>query len=541
MPAKIMVAMLNISLMYVHFIILMLVWLCLLRYIWRMKNILRGIFCVVVCILAVPGLVGAEEDYASGDINGVGDLVISAVNTGYTADEVQQNYDFVELYNTTGEPVELAGWRLEYINSVGNVAGVMDFDGGAVLNAEYLVLGFAKSPQFAGADERYLYDFGSAAGLASNAGVLRLYEGDVLADEVCWGSAVCGQNFIKFQTAKTENVSVKRCIVDGIIEQCADGRDFEFAKYYPEINEGALYFEAAQKPEVILQCVGLVFSEIYSYFERDYGEQFVEIFNSTEELIVLDGCGVGYKNRVYELAGEIEPGEYLAYRNAELLLTKNPSSNNEMVLVDVDGSVTASMKYYYGQKRGTSWAYFVDDAGAGEWRQTYAVTAGAENIHQEFRSCAAGKIINPQTGNCINFFEEERLLACPVGKFRNPETNRCRSYESIDNILKPCGDGYFRSPETNRCRKVASDVNEVKPCADGYERNPETNRCRKVRVNNGADYGVVKSNAGVGSAWIGYGALIVVVAIGVGYVGWQFRDEIKRGMMKVVKKVARRE
>lgn len=499
-----------------------------------MKNMLLGFLGLVVGGFLAGGVVAGLGENFGGEASMNGDLVISAINAGYTEGEAKQNYDFMELYNVTGEPLLLDGWRVEYVNSVGNVAGTIDFAGGMVLNAEYLVLGFADAPQYAEMDELYAYDFGSSAGLASTAGALRLYNGENLADEVCWGGAVCVQNFIKFGTKVEDNMTLKRCIVDGLVEACKDERWFEPAKYYPEINVEAL--QLAEVEEVLPQCMGLIFSEIYSYFELDYAEQFMEIYNPTDEAIILDGCAIEYKNKSYGLIGEVLPEEYLVFKNPELKLTKNPSSSNEIFLVDTDGSMAAQMVYYYGQKKGTSVAWFGEEG----WKQTYDVTAGMENVWQEFRSCMVGKVINPQTGNCINFDEDEEPLPCPVGKFRNPETGRCRSYESIDNILQPCDDGYYRSAETNRCRKVEAVTTAVKPCADGYERNLETNRCRKIRENNGADYAVSGGTVAVASSWVGYGALVAVVAIGVGYVGWQFREEIKRGMMVSVRKVFRR-
>ena len=504
-------------------------------YIMGVMKILR-VFWVVVMV----GILGTVAVWAEGDLSAekpTSALVISAVNAGFTRGEAQQNYDFIELYNITGEPLLLDGYRLVYLNSAGNVGGSLEFVAGTVLNAEYLVLGYARAPQYVGVASEYLYGFGGNTGLASTAGSLLLYFGEVVVDEVCWGSAVCGQSLVRFATGEMENMTARRCVVDGLLEGCVGGGEFRYEKYYPEINERALIITTPEVEEVVGKCFGLAFSEIYSYFELDYGEQFVELHNPTDEMIELGGCGVSYKNKVHALSGVVEPGGYFAFRDEGLKLTKNPTNSNDVLLVDVDGSTIARTTYFNGQKKATSWAYFGMNENGEVWQQTYAVTAGAENIYQEFRSCPAGKIINPKTGNCINFFEDDELPPCPAGKFRNPETNRCKSYESLDNILKPCEDGYYRNPETNRCKKVALAA-ELKPCDEGYERNPETNRCRKIRENAGADFGVVGSGTVGEGNWIGYGAFVIVVAAGLGYVGWQFRYEIKRGMMRILKKKA---
>ncbi|MFV0484896.1 MAG: hypothetical protein ACK5MU_01540 [Candidatus Saccharimonadales bacterium] len=342
--------------------------------------------CLILLEVLLSGVVWAEN--ASDDMNMSPQLMISAVNAGYTEGETKQNYDFVEIYNTTGEPVSLDSVRLEYLNSAGNAGGEISFGVGMELNAEYLVLGFAKSPQYVGSDANYLYGFGGASGLASTAGVLRLYDSDALLDEICWGNAVCSDGYSKFGTTYETNTSLRRCIVDGLVEKCEDGRGLEMTKYYPMISDAALYYKEAEMPEP--QCAGLIFSEVYSYFETEAAEQFVEIHNPTDDIVTLAGCMIEYKGKNYEMSGEVFSGEYYVYQNLEMKLTKNPSSSNEILLIDVDGTEVASVEYYYGQKRGTSFAWFEDG-----WKQTYARTYGVENIWQEFRSCAVGKIINP--------------------------------------------------------------------------------------------------------------------------------------------------
>lgn len=461
------------------------------------------------------------------------DLVISAVNAGFTGhDGSGQNFDFVELYNTTGEPIPLDGYELAYTNSSGSTTKYSFLDG-TILNAEFLRLGYSGSPQFSAdsaADYRYRFN------IAATTGTISLLLNGEEADAMCWGNASCVEKYASFSTKADDNKTLARCIVDGLIEACAEGEHFEQVKYFPEFIFSILIFDEIDEApiESHSSCSGLVFSEIYSYFENDYAEQFIEIHNPTDEIIAVTNCQIVYKNKKFEMSGEVEPGEYFEYRNADLRLSKNPSSSNEIGLIDVGGEEVSSMTYYNGQKKKTSYALFgIDSLGVEIWMQTYALTPGEENIYQEFRSCAVGKIINPSTGNCINFLEEEALPDCPVGKFRNPETNRCKSYENITSILAACKDGYYRNPDTNRCRKIDAATTGLTPCAEGFERNPETNRCRKVKVNNGADYGVEPTAHINESSFIAYGALAIVIVGGIAYIGFQFRHEIK----KIIKKL----
>ena len=255
----------------------------------------------------------------------------------------------------------------------------------------------------------------------------------------------------------------------------------------------------------------------------------------------MSACTVRYKNKSYGLTGQIYPNGYYVYRNSELKLTKNPTAVNVLELIDADGSKAADLTYGSGQKKSTAYAWFGENTdGVSIWLQTYTITPGAENIYQQFKSCPTGKVINPSTGNCINFYEDEALPDCPAGKFRNPETNRCKSYEVLGNILAPCKDGYYRNPETNRCKKIGvATAAGLAPCKDGYERSPETNRCRKIRENNGADYGIEPATYSEESSFVAYGALGAVVLGGLSYLVFQFRGAMAKFFGKLSKRRGR--
>lgn len=53
---------------------------------------------------------------------------------------------------------------------------------------------------------------------------------------------------------------------------------------------------------------------------------------------------------------------------------------------------------------------------------------------------------------------------------------------STSPTLKPCAANQYRNPETNRCKLVASVTTALTPCAPGQYRNPETNRCKKLET-----------------------------------------------------------
>ena len=362
----------------------------------------------------------------------------------------------------------------------------MEFPESTILHADAVVFGFSKSPQFAEAPPSFLYDFGSA-GLASTAGRLKIVQGDEVVDEVCWGKLTCESQMTKFATSAEENKTAIRL----------PDMSFIYEQFYPEIDiEAFLVPEPEPEPEPIpvQSCAGLKITEIYSYYETNADEQFVELYNSLDEDIVLDTCALRYKSKDYLLQGTLAPKQYTVVQN--LLLTKDPSSELTLEIVDATGPVE-SASYAHGQKSGTSIA-LVD----GQWLRTYAPTPAAANVYQEFRSCPDGKVINPETGNCVN----ETVAQEPVA----------------------CKEGYYRNPETGRCKKNEESVAE-KVCDEGYELNPETNRCRKIRASNLSDYPVeeiTEETHDSPQVFVAVWALVALGVIVIVYVVIQFRHEI---------------
>jgi len=158
------------------------------------------------------------------------DLRFFAVNAGYKDSEAvsTQNYDFFVLEKTNDEPLLLDGYYVVYTNSSGSEAGGIVFDVRQELQAQYLIMGYSKSPQYQDKSEDYLYNFGTA-GLASTGGKLSLYRDDELIDDICWGKLECTHQIPKFSTTEQDNLSVV-------------WREDEFVqeKYYPEIDETAI-------------------------------------------------------------------------------------------------------------------------------------------------------------------------------------------------------------------------------------------------------------------------------------------------------------
>ena len=459
-----------------------------------------------------------------------------AINAGYKDDNSSQNYDFIELERLSESELSLAPYRIVYTNSSGNIGGEISFADNLVLATNRLVLGASVSPQFIAAEGSvYLYNF-SSSGLASTAGKLELYQGENKVDEICWGKLECADNYAKFATKIEDNYSLVRCAE----ESCSDSHFYEPAKYYPSINLNSILEVVSERDEEVLaldenDCEGVIISELYSNYADNASEQFIELYNPTPERISLKNCSVSYKNDIFPLSGEVEPGSYYVFKDQNLSLTKDPSSSNTVSVINGKRDIKTQINYPHGQKKGASYALFDISSVNPFWRQTYHVTPGEANVYQEFQTCPNGKTINPKTGNCVKEeVTKTETVTCPEGKYLNPLTNRCKAIEASTS-LTPCREGYERNPETNRCRKITSASTESTPCKEGYERNPETNRCRKIRENTGetADYApepVEEQEYYNPKIFIATTAIVVAVVAGLSYVVYQYRQEIRKAI-----------
>lgn len=452
-------------------------------------------------------------------------LIIKAVNPGYTVDGTQNVGEFIELQRTTDTPLSLANYSVRYTTSSGKSTTLLNFSEGSSLVGEFLLMRLARSPESDQSDATYMTT------LAMGAGTVELLYHEDVVDSICWASKseTCSDPF------KSANPTT-------LVRSSKDGSFEHLTEYAPNFNSevASLVVASPEPPEstnpsdessssssppadssdnsdpepLSSYCHGLEFSEILSYYADDKTEQFIEFYNPSDNNIDLSLCTLRYKNKSYPLSGTISSSGYLAIYPAKLLtsfsLTKNPNSSNTIDLVDADNSIVDSLVYSHGQKKSTSYAKFYDSTGAEIWELTYSTTPGLENNYQEFRTCEAGKVINPDTGNCVKVSSttSSELAECPAGKYRNPLTGRCKNIEAAST--------------------------GPKPCAEGYERNPETNRCRKITAeNNGAGYALVPTTSSAKSTFIALGAVILIVSLGIIYVILQFRHEIARAVRKI--------
>ena len=447
------------------------------------------IFLLAV-ICGVVGVINVHAEESEGGYDPP-ELYIKAVNPGYSVNGVSNVGEVIEIgRKNSDEPVLLTGYSISYTNSSGNSAVLVEFPEHSWMVGETILLRLASSP------DRELANLVYTKTLATKAGPLEIKRGNEVIDSVCWtGKDGCYKDF------KTTSPTV-------LVRNMETGEFEHLPEYVPAYKEENYYEEEVVEELKTSQCKGLAFSEILTYYENLKSEQFVEVYNSSSEQIVMTGCKIKYKNKIYEMSGMIKPEEYKALYFDDISFTKNPTNKNVVEILDVDDEIVDKLEIPNGQRKGTSYALIGYNADGTElWHVTYAPTPNTPNNYQEYKTCENGKVLNKETGNCV---------------------------KATEVLAKVCKDGYFLNILTGRCNKIKT--TEAKTCKEGYRLNEETGRCVKIKENDGADYSLKKEEFNESSMFIAIGSILIVVGIGLVYVIYEFRKEIAKFWRKVFRR-----
>ena len=607
----------------------------------KFYNLFSWVVCVNLIVLVAPWRAMAE---GVGDVLDVGDevvandggggdeevdlptLYIKAINPGYKVDGVSDVGEMIEIRKNSDDLISLAGVTVRYTNSSGKDTELVKFPENSYMAGESLVLRYDKTVGSELSNATY------NATLALKAGPVSLLVDDEVVDSVCWtGKEGCAKYFASgapttlvrdAKTGEFEHMTIyepeydEESIVAAESEELGEDEENEDGEEKVEDASDAEE-NLDEKPDedekndeetgvdggengdknpvesekkVEEQCRGLVFSEILSYYAETQAEQFIELYNDGVKPIVMDGCMVRYKGKVYPLEGVVGAGEYAVRWVTDFRLTKNPTGSNVLEVVDADGETVDTVEYFNGQNKGAAWALVGYEAEEEIWRMTYAVTPGEVNVYQEYRTCEEGKIINEATGKCVKatglLAEDDdgygaETKTCAEGQYLNPLTGRCKKIEDeaqektcsdgyylneetgrcrkiVEEVIKTCKEGYYLNEETGRCRKIQVAtaktcregyylneetgrcrkivVEEEKICKEGYYLNEETGRCRKIVENAGADYKLATETYEEESSFVALYAVLGVVGAGVLYVAWEFRREIGRFFKRLLRK-----
>lgn len=417
------------------------------------------------------------------------EIFIKAINPGYSVDGKSNVGEMIEISRkNSDEMISLASITISYTNSSGNDSILFEFPENSFMSGESILLRLASSPDSELAAVNYTKTLAFRGGIT-------LKRGDEVLDEVCWTGKECYKEF-----KSSEPTSLVRDLETGEFKHVLE--------YNPVYDEKSYYEEEVVEEKKPSQCRGLIFSEILSYYENSQTEQFIEIYNSSAEQILMDGCRLKYRNKFFELKGILAAEGYFIYFPREFSLTKNPTNVGVLEIIDANDEILDKLEYPNGQRKGTSYAMVgYDEKGEEIWRTTYKITPGEENFYQEFKSCEAGKVLNEATGNCVKVSSVTEKI-CPSGQYLN--------------IL------------TGRCRKIV-EVSE-RTCKEGYYLNPDTGRCKKIKENTGANYSLEPENYEESSSFTALYAVIGIVILGIGYLIYEFKNEIRAIFGKVFRR-----
>lgn len=439
------------------------------------------------------------------------------------------NAEFVEVFNPNDDELSLEGYQMVYQNSGGTQTVLADFmPMTKLLPKQFALIARNIAPK----DVTILVATKTA--LADTAGAIFLRKtlsgaSPVVVDRVAWGSMTTGFYGDKAAAAPATNKSIQRCFVNSQLREY-DPRSTqqEFTVYANELPTPGIGLEC-EKPVAappVNECSGLRINEIGA----NLAEQFVEVRNTTAGAIELTGCQLQTNRstaKSFVFAGEVLPAGDLRLvfiKDTSLTLTKTTSG--VVYILSSDGLVEVDTQAYTNLVAGTSWSYFDDG-----WLQTYVATPGAENIAQKYLPCDEGYQRNNETGRCNKVVIATVLADCGEGKYRSEETGRCRSIPATS-VLAACKLGQYRSEDTNRCRNIVA-ASTQKPCKDDQYRSEETNRCRTIVASSVPDSAFAVQPVKEGAmAFVGWWALGGVSLLAAAYAGWEWRSEVKSGLIR---------
>ena len=488
-------------------------------------------------------------------------LIFSELKVRTDTTNLLDTDEFIEIYNVTDQPVDLANYNLEYFNAT--VPAVTQQPVQKPL-PEYLLdtnshLTLAKQPvQIAHSTQS---PFSS---LSDSGGRLRLVTTEgLIVDEIAWTNTQANASGIGVYPNVMYQCNSSTALCNGNRTQSfsriqtIDGAyvlenpDWQLSQPSPSSSELLAYpmpdpevitpnpTEEEELLEIGLTCEGIIISELLPNPEgTDTGKEFIELYNPTIEAIGLNGCSLqtSSSTKKYLLPDiTMQPNTYTVFTDLVTgLVLPNTAGGTAWILSPTEE--LSSVTYLGGLDIDTSWS-FINEL----WQASYSVTPAAANISMSIKPCPAGQTRNISTDRCQNpiVTAVAKLAPCKAGQERNPETSRCRTSGSSVTSLAACKVGQERNPETNRCRNVTAD-SELKPCPEGQERSPDTNRCRKAAIGSSDTLSAVTDVPAVSvNSHPKWWLAIAAVLLAVGYAIYEWRQDVLQFWLKLIARFTR--
>ena len=471
-------------------------------------------------------------------------LVISYVQTSGVYGKA------VEIRNVSGTDYETKHLSVQFIRATdtgGNAPDVLATFYGTIPAGGRIIIGNGVVEQSGAQSADYYFTQTAAAVMSATGGWLLLVDDTQELDNFCWAAnanSICGEDFYPSLPFRDDRVYV-RCFEDDAPVRCAGGLPFEpDSRRTVEAGGGYAPFYN--------QCSGVIVSEV----APQVVDQFIELYNTTDQEVSLERCLLQLGTRVHQFSAGMVVGAnaYLVVNPSTIGISLARTTAGTVRMLASDGTPQHSFAYTAPRENRSAiiyegtiqWTLDItpgnpniyrqyDDCQVGYWRNEETGRCNKEVEATVLIDCGEGRERNPATGRCRNIPTTSQLTPCREGQYRSEETNRCRSIATAANALKPCADDQFRNPLTNRCKKIASsDDVALADCGEGRERNPATNRCRNSIASTppAAGFAVepIQDAANVFVGWWVFGGITILA---VGYAGWEWREEVGRFVRKV--------
>ena len=296
---------------------------------------------------------------------------------------------YVELYNPSSGPVNIAGWTLQYISQKGQVTTLKIVSTELVVPAGgVLVVGDSRLTE-----GRVDLRFDSKKVLAKTGGSVKLVMSDGrVSDLVGWGAVSAREGSPITLGGK---LHAWRCQTNGVVTDTDDNAsDFSVGEA-PHLRELPACTEPDEpRPPVdpappSNRCSGLKLHEIATNVDVP----FIEIINAGTSDLDLTGCTLLVKGRgknkdtTHMFRGiELAAGALHVVRLAETNLKLTKTGGGEVYALDAGGN-EIDQTSFAGLTKGSSWSLF-----DGEWKVTFSPTPARPNEFKQWPDCKAGYV-----------------------------------------------------------------------------------------------------------------------------------------------------
>lgn len=375
----------------------------------------RNALLLALLLLVMEVFASAVPVYAETESETETKAYISEILTGHT--EAGAGYEFVEIYNSSSESIDLTDWSLQYKSASGsnwiNKLVISPYNSNNILEPDNFLLAATEEFLEQSENEDIFTEFEFNSGLRDEGGHLRLIKDDEdthVVDQIGWGDA--NNPIGDAIEAPERGQSLSRCFEEEhIVDTGNNAEDFYISdipkpkqkhicanEKPPDENEDEESEDEEGNEDSEEICENLIISEIMPTEDQGY----IELYNADSRKTDLQGCGLEFiinseNNSVTETIWiedsiEIDSGGYtIIYLEALGVDFLEKSEITIYLLSKQDGQEKEldDTSLINEGRNGQAWAWF--DEG---WEWTHQPTPGEANIRQPYGSVCEGIVIS---------------------------------------------------------------------------------------------------------------------------------------------------